>query len=658
MRAYLTPSLGRASGRALLAVLTLVLAIHGLGIALAQNPVPAANPQDILQFLNQTIGWYGQLAVEQQIASEPTEWVVVTSNRRIADQVVRLSFDFARAEVESGTNQNGAKSPPNQGPASSQYQSLAQLSAQLNEQVGQLQSELDSLKHKLEASSGKRRRDIQTSIAEAESELQLTQARRDAIRNILDFAGASNASGLGAAELREQIEALARSVPAASAKPAAPEDNASANQQLNPPAASSAQKTEPTGIWGLSGELFAISHKSRTIKEILRATDALAQSSNRLRAPLEARLREFSARGDEIAKQADTADPAALAQEKQQLDQLTAQFKQISALIIPLSKQQILFDIYKRGLTNWQETIRSEYTSVLKSLLLRLVLLGLVVAIVIAFGEVWRRTIYRYVHDARRRYQFLLLRRIVLWFVVALIIAFGFASQLGQVATFAGLLTAGVAVALQNVILSIVGYFFLIGRFGIRVGDRVQVGSVTGEVIDIGLVRFHVMELGSGGGEAPTGRVVAFSNSIVFQPASGLFRQIPGTNFVWHEIILTLSAEGDYRSVEKRLLAAVESVFADYREEMERQYRQIEATLTYTTISALRPRSWLRLTQAGLEVTIRYPVTLQNASEIDDRVTRELLQAIERELKLKLVSSGTPSITLRTDVAAPGSRPS
>ena len=168
--------------------------------------------------------------------------------------------------------------------------------------------------------------------------------------------------------------------------------------------------------------------------------------------------------------------------------------------------------------------------------------------------------------------------------------------------------------------------------------------------MDIGLVRLHVMELGSG--DMPTGRVVAFSNSIVFQPTAGLFKQIPGTSFVWHEITLTLSPDSDYRVVEQRLLGVVEAVFADYHEDMERQRRQLERTLSYAQPTELRPTSRLRFTQAGLEAVIRFPVTLQNAAEVDDRVTRELLKAIEREPRLKLVGSGTPSIRLNTDVAS------
>ena len=112
-------------------------------------------------------------------------------------------------------------------------------------------------------------------------------------------------------------------------------------------------------------------------------------------------------------------------------------------------------------------------------------------------AAIWRRLIFRYVPDIRRRYQFLLLRRITLWIVIGIIIAISFSSQLGELATFAGLITAGVALALQNVILSFAGYFFLIGKYGIRVGDRVHIENVTGQVIDIGLIRIHLMRSGA-----------------------------------------------------------------------------------------------------------------------------------------------------------------
>ena len=196
----------------------------------------------------------------------------------------------------------------------------------------------------------------------------------------------------------------------------------------------------------------------------------------------------------------------------------------------------MLLNQYRRNLGNWHDAVKNQYRNALKTLGVRLGVLAVLLAVVFAAAEIWRRAVMRYIQDSRRRYQFLLLRKIALWCLVVVIVGFAFASELGSIVTFAGLITAGLAVAMQSVLVSIVGYFFLIGKYGIRVGDRVQIGDVTGEVIELGLVRLYLMELGGHGSLGPTGRVVAFANSIVFQVSSGLFKQIHGVNFVWREI--------------------------------------------------------------------------------------------------------------------------
>ncbi len=154
-------------------------------------------------------------------------------------------------------------------------------------------------------------------------------------------------------------------------------------------------------------------------------------------------------------------------------------------------------------------------------------MLGLLLAVIIGGAELWRRTIFRYVRDARRRYQYLLLRKIVFWCVIAVLLVVSFATELSSIATFAGLITAGVAVALQNVIVSIVAYFFLIGKYGIRVGDRVQVAGITGEVVEIGLVRFHLLELVRGGEKTASGTSRRFLEFHRVPIQCGLFQTDP-----------------------------------------------------------------------------------------------------------------------------------
>lgn len=630
-------------GRALALSLLLLLFWRG-GCSFAQSTSTPGGPnlpeaQSVISYLNQTIVWYRQLTIQQEVASEPSDVVFLNQNRQLADQVVRLSFDFARADAQLLAQRGRKGGELNSGASGTgRYQSLVAMAANADQQVKAKQQELAGLRAQLDVAVGRRRATLASTIAETQSELDLLQARRDSLGSMIDFVSGRNVSGLTSGSLQAEIEDLARTVPAAATEPAKPAAPQASVATANP------QKPAPSGILAILTELFELRRRIRTLDQSIAQTATLANSSKALRAPLISSLKELIKHGDQLSNQPDSQNSAVLSQQKQQLDDLTAQFKQLSGVVLPLGKQSILLDLYNRSLGNWRETVQSQYLSEVKSLALRLIVLAVILGFVFALSSVWRRATFRYVQDVRRRYQFLLLRRIVVWSLIAVIVAVAFASELGTLATFAGLLTAGIAVALQNVILSVAGYFFLIGKYGVRVGDRVQIAGVTGEVADIGLVRLHLMEIGKGSGGTPTGRMVVFSNSVVFQPSAGLFKQIPGTRFDWHEMTLTVAAESDYHQVEQRLTAAVNAVFENYRERMEKQRHSMEKSLGPLSVNSLHPETRLRLAQGGLEVVIRYPVELDESNKIDDRIAREVLDAINRPPKLKLVGSGTPNL--------------
>jgi hypothetical protein len=186
--------------------------------SVSQTGSPTATaPSDVIQYLNQSMNWYQQLAVEQQIANEPSDALVLSDNRQIADQVVRLSFDYARAQAAALAKQGTATSSDTQNPAAARFQSLTQLSTKLDDQAKELQGEIDSLRQKLDTATGKKRQLVKNDLDETQSELQLVQVRRDVIRSMLEFVSGASASGVGAIGLRGQIESLARSVPAQTA---------------------------------------------------------------------------------------------------------------------------------------------------------------------------------------------------------------------------------------------------------------------------------------------------------------------------------------------------------------------------------------------------------------------------------------------------------
>jgi small-conductance mechanosensitive channel len=290
----------------------------------------------------------------------------------------------------------------------------------------------------------------------------------------------------------------------------------------------------------------------------------------------------------------------------------------------------VLLTQYRENLDKWRTSLKRQYHEVLAVLRTRLaVLLGSLAAVLVG-SELWRRAVLRYVHEPRRRNQLLLLRRIVTWVLILLILSLTLITRLSSFATFAGLLTAGLAVAMQSVLVSLVGYFILIGKYGLRVGDRVQVGNVTGEVIDLGLIRMHLLELTPQEPRGPTGRVVAIANSIVFQSSGGLFKQIPGVNFAWHELTLSLPAGSDYIALKNRMLASVTRIVEEYRGEIVRQAQTIRDATSLPASTDVAPQVQLQFSPSGVEAKVRYPVPLNRSAEVDERVAHELHQLTQR----------------------------
>jgi small-conductance mechanosensitive channel len=592
----------------------------------------------VIQLLDQTIGWYRTLGIQQQAANEPSDLLILYDNRQTATHVLGMAFEIARADAEML-----AKGPqPKDAGAAASSQSLTQLQSKFSMQSAAIQAELDSDRQQLAKARPQQRSELQAKIPELQGELDLNNARKSLLAAMSTFASENDSGVLSTIALKAQIDAMAVIVPASPGAGSASSGTAastlavtgSASAATASGSASSAVPPVPAGfsgitaarfgIWDLAANVVRLSEKAGTIDAVDRRTADMQAAFARIRAPLINQLKGFTTRGDALATQADAADNATLNSVRDQLDALSAQYKQTSLLLIPLSKVGVLLNQYRRNLGNWHDAVKNQYRNALKTLGVRLGVLAILLALVFAAAEIWRQAVMRYIQESRRRYQFLLLRKIALWSLVVVIVGFAFASELGSIVTFAGLITAGLAVAMQSVLVSIVGYFFLIGKYGIRVGDRVQIGEVTGEVIDLGLVRLHLMELGGHGSLGPTGRVVAFANSIVFQTSSGLFKQIHGVNLVWRETTLTLPAGIDYGAAKQKLQAAVTGALKDDSSEIARQSKEIQRARVFGSGDDAVPRVQLSFSAVGADAHIRYPVHLQNAAEIDERVSQAL----------------------------------
>jgi len=587
--------------------------------------------EQVVRILDETVDWYRTLGAQQQSATQPSDLLILYANRQIADKAIGLAFEIARANAELLSSEADV-AEKSAAEAASSPQAMQRVQQQLDGRRVEIQAEIASTQRRLAAAPKAEGAELQTRISELQSELDLVNARLNFHGSMSQFTYQSDRNGAGVNALKAHIDAIAVSIPSlsggagpAGAAAGSPLGSAAAPTASSPLSSGSNNGSGRLGIWDLAANVLRLSNKIRTIDVVDRRTAALQDTFTKIRTPPQEKIKALSARGDVLAEQADSSNGAALKGVRDQFDTLAWLFKQTAAIVLPLSQEGVLLDQYRRNLSSWRDNAKSQYFDALKALGVRLAILLGLLAIVFVAAEAWRRGVLRYVQEPRRRSQLLLVRRIVSWALAVAIVGFTFATDLGSLATFVGLLTAGVAVAMQSVLVSIVGYFFLIGKYGIRVSDRVQIGSVTGEVIDLGLVRLHLMELS---GQVPTGRVVAFANSIVFQASGGIFKQIPGVNLAWHDMTLTLPPKAAPSAMKEMLLAAANQVLSEYSEDMARQTREIQKTTSLHAGGEAKAQVQLRFSTSGVEALVRYPVQLQRAAEIDERISRELLKVI------------------------------
>jgi small-conductance mechanosensitive channel len=550
-------------------------------------------------------------------------------------EVVQLAFQSAQAE---------AALIPAAGPAASDAgtsapSALAKLESDTNARITALEAEIPDLTQQIASASKAKRQPLIAQKDSAEGELELRKTMRDTFQQLTQFISANGEGGKGGG-LEGQINELRHSVPELS--------GASPGKAVTK--APTAGGSIPSS-GGLIGEVIVLYDQLQAVhqlSQLMQQTGRVRDAANKLHNPLVATLRATIAQGQQLTSTpvSTTGGNAATppAQQKQQFEALATRFKQLASASVPLSQEIILLDQSSSNFLEWRQSILHESNGILRSIILRVLSIALAMGLILLLSEVWRRVTFRYVSDVRRRRQFLVLRRVVIGFCMGIVLILGFVSEFSSLATFAGFITAGLAVGLQTILLSVAAYFFLVGRWGIRVGDRISVASVTGDVIDIGLVRLYLMEMGGTGVDLyPTGRVVVFSNSVLFQPTTPLFKQLPGSEYAWHEVALVLNQGGKYDLIESHLLEAVRSVHAEYSDGLQRQLGYTERRMDIP-VRAPEPHGQLQYGDTGLEYVVRYPVDLHKAAEVDEKITRKLLDMLQPQGDLQASISGVPKI--------------
>lgn len=615
----------------MLCVTTFLIGSAGNGAA------PSVDRDAILNHLNVIISWYRDSGSKIQSVGLPSDAIYQDTSQNLAQQAVRLAFQAAQAAavLVNASDQTNAPAAAAASAGSTQQQNLAQTLATLKSRIDQDQSKLDAINKQIATAPSSKRQSLTAQRDSIQGEIALDQATQDAVQKLATFVESNEESGAGG--FSGNISDLARTVPEILG-------DANAQKTTAKPAATPPTISKSSGLIGQAITLYTELRTMHNIDQLANETARVHDNAAALRKPMRDALAATIQHGRDLTSQTPPTDPAQAQAAQQELRSLTSQFKQVSNVVIPLSQEMMVLDQSRSNFFNWRNSIARESKESLRSVVTHALGILLALGIVWALSEVWRRWTFRYIHDLRRRRQFMLLRRFVMGFLIAAVLTLGVISDFSSLATFAGFATAGIAVGLQAVLLSVAAYFFVIGRYGIRIGDRVSIAGVTGDVIDVSPVRFYLMELaGSDVNLFPTGRIVVFSNSVLFQATTPLYKQIPGTEYTWHEVVMQFVAGADYNLAEDKLLGAVNSVYDKYKKDIERQHDDLERRIEIQ-MKPPTPQAKLHYADTGLEFLVRFPTELRTAPEIDEEVIKAVLAAIENDPALKAAVTGWPRI--------------
>lgn len=195
--------------------------------------------------------------------------------------------------------------------------------------------------------------------------------------------------------------------------------------------------------------------------------------------------------------------------------------------------------------------------------------------------------------------------------------------------TYLGLVSAGIAIALSDLLKGIAGWAYIMIRRPFRVSDRIEVAGVKGDVIDVRLFRFSLMEVGGWvDADQSTFRLLHVPNGKVFSETIANYTE--GFDFVWHEIPMLITFESDWRRGEQIMKSALERRAPEMELEAARRIRET-AQRYHIRIGTLTPTVYLTVRDSGVLLTARFLTHTRHRRAAEESVWRSILEQLEAE---------------------------
>jgi small-conductance mechanosensitive channel len=275
----------------------------------------------------------------------------------------------------------------------------------------------------------------------------------------------------------------------------------------------------------------------------------------------------------------------------------------------------------------WMALVNADRRSALHDIIFSALWIFLLLLLLFLINGLIDRFFIRMALEQKQRATLHALVRFSLQALAVLVILFVIFGAPSQLSTIIGLATAGLTVALKDFIVSFMGWFVLMGRNGIRVGDRVEIKGVRGEVIEIGLLRTIILETGNwtDAGQ-PTGRQVAFLNS--FAVEGYYFNFSTSGQWLWDELHVLVPAGQDPYPLIEKIRDIVKNETKDNAQLAEKEWQSLSPRYGVRSFSD-GPTVNVKPTDHGVDLIVRYIVRAAERSDVRYRLNHAVVKLLQ-----------------------------
>ncbi len=269
-----------------------------------------------------------------------------------------------------------------------------------------------------------------------------------------------------------------------------------------------------------------------------------------------------------------------------------------------------------------------EYHNAYSSQIENLVLSILIVAVLFFLRKILISIITKNTKDPRTVYYSKRIIGYVYAFLAIILVGSLWIKGLGPIGTYLGIASAGLAIALHETIANIAGWFFILWRKPFVIGDRIQIGETKGDVIDLRLFQFSIVEVGNWvEAEQSTGRIIHIPNSHVLKERTANYHG--AFNYIWNEIHVLVTFESDWRKTREILERIAKEKIESSSNQAEQQLR-LAAERYMIHFSKLTPAVYMSTRDSGVLFSIRYIINPRQKRGSEQTIWEAILAEFEK----------------------------